>query len=1118
MQVESQIQHKKIGIVVISILMLTSLAPLGFFEPVYADHESKILKIQANYPADVGFLDIPLPMRINDITNTIIFLSFSTPESADQSDTSRRWELLDDRTLRIFGEENTPSGNNEGNLIIYIVELNANVFDISTQQLNLITTASEAPNKKSILLPTAVNASRAFVLYNGLSQNASDTSWGSEEFGIVSLNNTHVDWELTTVPDTGTNQYGFSVVQINETGILVQRGTGILNGTSPDDEVTDTITPPIAVDRDHTIVLLTGRIVGVAIENADPDEVMVQVTINPSNDIVIHRDDNAPLGFVYEWQTISFPSFLVNVTHGEISMGDADFILTDTISPVRDMDRSFVFSGAGSPFGYGTGSCDTGSAGAMDRCMNRLILTNMDTVTAFREDDTGTNVVNYQVIQLLELEVPEQPQGINSLNKIIKINGTIPSSVEHDVTISPALTNIDKTFVFATFETADPFGDVAGSRKSYEIFNATTLRFFGNADPTITNSIVNFTATFVEFDSSSPIVVQNEFFNYPQGLDDGEKTIHMSPINTTGSAIITQGRHLTGTDSTIGSEEIDRIRILSSNTWGYDVENFQDFSVDDGSTVTRSLIVDFNENEIFSQRGQLTMSGVATASVTPSIPIIQNQTILLFSHQTGNADPTESADTASVHGTIDATGDIDFFRPIATGTLEINWELVSFPSSLLSVEHGIHHQNIGISSSTSTITPVLRLDKSFAIGTEGLAGYGIGSGDNSTDTPASFIGIISTVDLEDESTVRFVRGVGNGDFDIGFQVIEFAGQNFTQNITDVTSAVDTAINFDIFKLLGDISTVGDTVVLNVTTAFIQNQTDIVITSDNVLLNITKLFQESVPSSDNVIISKMATILINATDNTVTALDSVFILVQQIPVAPPTGGGSLSPASSSTPSSPVRLVGLSVGSLVIPVELASEVSSDFLISWFGLESEDVTLVSITPRENFQQFDSWFEYTTPELLNIESIEGFENRFPTDPRSNLHQATNDFTVIAPRNACVGDLQNEITSLCLNPILYEVELEFVFDVKGAEFKQIHTVQIDARTPDACDFICQLILFSMENGVALLAMLIVGVFIFGILKRKKKKVRTVHIIRSRDIDTLGNSKTARKFKNLKKK
>ena len=213
-----------------------------------------------------------------------------------------------------------------------------------------------------------------------------------------------------------------------------------------------------------------------------------------------------------------------------------------------------------------------------------------------------------------------------------------------------------------------------------------------------------------------------------------------------------------------------------------------------------------------------------------------------------------------------------------------------------------------------------------------------------------------------------------------------------------------------------------------------------------------------------------------------------------------------------------MVGLSVGSEVISVLPASEVPSDFQITWFGLESEDVTLVSISPFEGFQDFQSWFQYTTPELLNIQTTEGFENRFATDPRSNLHQATSDFKVIAPRNACVGELENEITSLCLNPILYNIDLEFVFSVKGAEFKQIHTVQIDARTPEVCDIICQMTLFLMENAIALLAMAIVFVIIMGILKRKRRKVRTVHIIRSRDIDTLGNSRTARKFKNLKKK
>jgi len=1130
---------RNLGIVIISITMLTSLAPFGYFEPVYADHSSKLIKMQREYPADEGFIDIPLPMKINDLSNTIVFLSFSTPDTADQSDTSRRWELINDRTLRVFGESNTPAGNNAGNLIIYILEMRADEFNIATQNIVFNFTADTTPNKKSIALSPAVNASQAFVLFNGLENLAPETSWGSEEFYSVQMNDTHLDFEVTDIPNTD-QVLGFSVVHADVTGLLVQRGSGVLNGTTPFDEVIDTITPPVAIDRDHTIVLVTGRIEPTGELNADPDEVMVQVTINPSNDIIIARDDNAPLHFLYEWQTVSFPSTFMNVTHGEISMSDGTSSATDTITPVRDMDKSFVISGTGSPFGYGGGLCDTGTSGAMDRCMNRLILTNMDTISATREDTSGTNVVNYQVIQILETEVAEKPQGTNTLKQIVKISGTIPSSIEHDVTISPALTNVNKTMVFLTFESdGSGGGDPAGGRKSYEILNSTTLRIFGNADPLVTNPAVNFTATLVEFDSLSPIVVQNEFFNYPQGLTDVEKTIHMSPINTTGSAIISTGRHLSGEDGTIGSEEIDRIRILTSNTWGYDTDEFQGFSGTDGSTVVRADIVDYNDNTISSQRGQLTMS-TATASVTPPIAIIQNQTMLLFSHTTTAGDTTESPDTSTVHATIDSTGDIDFFRPSGVNTLEINWELISFPDTLLSIEHGIHHQDIGTTNATSPITPVLHIESSFAIGTEGMFGHGSGSGDNAVDASSSFLDVISTVNLEDNSTVRFVRGTSVGDFDIGFQVLSL-GITINQTTIDTTTNLDET-NLIINKSAVDFTVTVDGLGFNITKEFSEIVVnldsvnvakiveiiinDITTTLDNIALIITKTITDVVVNIDEVTAGQN---IIQNLNDTTTNSDEVNLFIILKPVIPSGGGspasGGIPAEPEGIPNSPVRLIGLNVASVDFIVEQSDIISSNFEISWFGDDSTDVKLTSIKATDDFIGFNQWFAFSpTPDKLEVDIEQGFDNRLPTDPRSLFNTALDDYVLEIPKNRCTGEFIGVATSNCFNPIIYEVPLLFEFEVKGATFSIVHTVSIDGRDRPSCEVLG----FELGQGACdfydfLLAnwwwIILAFLLLFIIPKiRRRRKFRVAHFIprRGDDRDLVGTD-TAKRLKRLKK-
>ncbi len=81
-----------------------------------------VFKIQNDYPADVAFFDQALPYAVQDINKTMIFMSFSHTGDSDSADTSRSWELIDNSTLRIYGET-TASGNNALIFVAYIIEI-----------------------------------------------------------------------------------------------------------------------------------------------------------------------------------------------------------------------------------------------------------------------------------------------------------------------------------------------------------------------------------------------------------------------------------------------------------------------------------------------------------------------------------------------------------------------------------------------------------------------------------------------------------------------------------------------------------------------------------------------------------------------------------------------------------------------------------------------------------------------------------------------------------------------------------------------------------------------------------------------------------------------------------
>ena len=345
---------------------------------------------------------------------------------------------------------------------------------------------------------------------------------------------------------------------------------------------------------------------------------------------------------------------------------------------------------------------------------------------------------------------------------------------QEDFTISPALTNVNKTFVVLSMRSGDIAAPIAEIAKSWEIVDENTFRIYGSEDVDDTNKAADFVAYVIEL--SGPIYTQKDFLQYFESDDEtlaisGIKEMNMSPLNITNSFHLLDGFNIyggEGTDPTFGREEFFRTQILDSDSWEINAELHQD-SVE---TQVRAQLIDFNDDSVLVQRGVGSFTGLNT-TITPATAIDREDSLLFVTHRTNNTAFGWSPDISSISAYLDSSNDIILEREAATDSILFSWEIITFlDDSFVSVTHGIHSQSGGTLNATEAVT-VNSLSNSFAIGTEGnpfcyCNGRGsstIGSGYNAT---------MGTIELQDTSTVRFVRDDSTGTWDVGYQVIEFS--------------------------------------------------------------------------------------------------------------------------------------------------------------------------------------------------------------------------------------------------------------------------------------------------------------------------------------------------------
>ena len=318
----------------------------------------------------------------------------------------RSWDFINNTAIAFHGSDNFPANNAPMDFVAYFVEFTAG-SDMIVQNGTLIVDGADVNQEFIATLSPSVNATNSFYMFEGLTMDHTDVSWGSEEFGIMRVkNDTSWGYEPANAPNSGDTEVRFSVIDWNNSNFIIQNGTGALQNL----DLIDTIVPSPAIDRRHTIVLISTSFDGE--EDATSDEYGVTGRINSSNEVEIERED-ADCGsgsnciVNYRWELITFPTTFANVTHDQIfktstTPSDQTVSTIDIFSPaLGNASKAIAIGTNHNPMGLGQARDSSGSTGTWDRNAYTIELVNATAVNGTANDARNSSTIPYQVIEFL---------------------------------------------------------------------------------------------------------------------------------------------------------------------------------------------------------------------------------------------------------------------------------------------------------------------------------------------------------------------------------------------------------------------------------------------------------------------------------------------------------------------------------------------------------------------------------------------------------------------------------------------------------------------------------------------------------------------------------------------
>ncbi len=394
-----------LSLTIFSLILFPLVVPI---QEVIADNTvTKIIKLTGSLIGTEEDEDFLLPESLTNLNKTITFMSVRHLGDGNAKEIYRSWDFINNTALRFHGSSNFPANNAPMDFVAYFVEFTAG-SDMIVQNGTLIVDGGDVNQEFIATLSPSVNATNSFFMFDGLNMDHSDLSWGSEEFGIMRVkNDTSWGYEPADAPNSGNTEVRFSVIDWNNSNFIIQNGTGALQ----DQDLIDTIVPSPAIDRRHTIVLISTNFDGEL--DATSDEYGVTGRINSSNEVEIEREDADCGGgsnciVNYRWELISFPTTFANVTHDQIfksgeTGSDVTVSTIDIFSPaLGNASKAIAIGTNHNPMGLGQARDSSGSTGTWDRNAYTIELINATAVNGTANDARNSATVPYQVIEFLE--------------------------------------------------------------------------------------------------------------------------------------------------------------------------------------------------------------------------------------------------------------------------------------------------------------------------------------------------------------------------------------------------------------------------------------------------------------------------------------------------------------------------------------------------------------------------------------------------------------------------------------------------------------------------------------------------------------------------------------------
>jgi len=496
-------------------LIFLVLLVIPIEEAIAVNEVTKIIKLTGSLIGTVEDEDFLLPESLTNLDKTITFMSVRHLGDSNAKEIYRSWDFINNTALRFHGSNNVPANNIPMDFVAYFVEFTAS-SDMIVQNGTLIVDGADINQEFIATLSPSVNATNSFFTFDGLTMDHSDLSWGNEEFGIMRVkNDTSWGYEPFNAPNSGDTEVRFSVIDWNNSNFIIQNGTGSL----ADGVLLDTIVPSPAIDRRHTIVLISTQMEDE--ENAISDEYGVTATINSSNEIEIEREDalcsvgNCIVN--YRFELITFPTTFANITHDiivktTVTPNDVTVSTIDIFSPaLGNVNNSIAIGTVHTPMGLAQARDSSGTSGTWDRNAYTLELINATAVNGTANDARNSANMTYQVIEFLTVSAGQTfNQTITDVATAIDVG----TQFIINNTQSDTATVIDQTDVNLTGVTNQTASDTVTVVDQSQINITKILTDTATtSDAVITNLIVNQTVTEVVIVSDNVITTLIGIFN-----------------------------------------------------------------------------------------------------------------------------------------------------------------------------------------------------------------------------------------------------------------------------------------------------------------------------------------------------------------------------------------------------------------------------------------------------------------------------------------------------------------------------------------------------------------------------------------------------------------------------